>query len=160
MDRNTETSGYSAPDQRKNEYYRNGSRALMRIINIQAVLIFSLTVGLTTYLNDLQSQDRFYAATTDGKIMRITGLLLPNMGRMALSDWAASAASQIMTFGFNDYESRFYQSQKDFTPAGFETFRRAMRQIKLIEDMASLQQIITSSAFRPSRLERGGADRR
>ncbi len=93
---------------------------------------------------------------SDLKIMPMISLHLPNMGRMAISDWAAMAASQIMTFGFNDIDARFALSRKYFTHNGWETFRKAMLQSKLCRQMTDTQQIVTSVPASPPVLKQEG----
>jgi len=156
MERSRLPSGYPDPDQRKNDYYRNGSRTMLRIVNAQAVIIFLLTIALTIYLGTRQNPDHYLAETSDGKVMAMTSLHLPNMGRMAISDWAAMAASQIMTFGFNDIDERFKLSRRDFTTDGWETFRKAVVQTKLIDQMVATQQIVTSVPSSPPVLKQEG----
>ena len=90
MDRNIVSSGYLRPPE-KIEDYRVGARTLMRVINLQALIIFVLTLVLVVYLNTRQNQDRYIAETADNKVMGMSRLSLPNMGRTALSDWVANA---------------------------------------------------------------------
>ena len=137
-------SGYFRPDQGKNDNYRDGAHTLMRIVNIQAVIIFALTLVLAFYLGTQKSHDRFFAETNEGKAMQMASLPLPNMGRMALSDWVAGAVSQIMTFGFNDVDARFAMSRKDFTAEGWDKFRRGVIASHIIDNMMQAQQIVTS----------------
>ena len=156
MDRKIVFSGYFAPDPKKNDYYRIGFHIMMRIVNIQAVIIFVLSIALTVYLATRQNQDRYFAETGDSKIMRLVALPLPNMGRVALSDWVAKSVSEIMTFGFNDVNERFAQSRHDFTSDGWITFSKAVTSSTLIDDMMQLQQIVTSVPESPPILKQEG----
>ena len=116
-------------------------------------------MALTIYLDMRHNPDHYLAETIDEKVAPLASLPLPNMGRMAVSDWAANAASQIMTFGFNDIDARFAQSRKDFTDEGWKTFRKAIIQTKLINDMADAQQIVTSVPSGPPDLKKEGVDK-
>jgi intracellular multiplication protein IcmL len=146
----------AGPDRKKNDYYRKASRTMMLIVRIEAWMVFVIGITLTIYLNTRQDQDHYYAETADLKIMPMVSLHLPNMGRMAISDWAAMAAAQIMTFGFNDVDARFALSQKYFTPDGWETFRKAVIQSKLVEQVLATQQIVTSVPKEPPVLKQEG----
>jgi intracellular multiplication protein IcmL len=143
-------------DRRKNDFYRKAFRTMMLIVKIEASMIVVIGIALTIYLNTRQDQDHYYAETSDLKIMPMVSLHLPNMGRMAISDWAASAASQIMTFGFNDVDAKFAVSQKYFTHDGWETFRKAVIATKLVEEMLATQQIVTSVPASPPVLKMQG----
>ena len=149
-------SGHSGPDPGKNDYYRDASGTMMRIVNIEAVIILGLTFALAFFLGTRQNQDRYIAETGDGKGMQMVALSLPNMGRLALSDWVAEAVSQIMTFGFNDLDARFVESRKDFTEEGWGAFRRGMVASKIIDDMMEAQQIVTSVPASPPILKQEG----
>jgi hypothetical protein len=124
--------------------YRAGVRAMTQIVIIQALVIAGLTVFLFLAITGKEDNNRYFAVTSSGRKMQLQGLPLPNMGRAALSAWAAQSASQIMTFGFNDIDERFAISRKHFTAKGWESFRKAMIAAKVIEDVTKSQQIVTT----------------
>lgn len=136
--------------------YRNGARILMRIVIVQAFILVALSVGLCFFLGTRQSHDRYFAETGDNKVMQMVALPLPNMGRATLSDWVANACAQIMTFGFNDIDERFALSQKNFTPEGWKSFRKAVMMTTLIPDILSSQQIVATVPESPPVLKSEG----
>jgi hypothetical protein len=144
MDSSGVTPEHYGADRKKNDYYRHASRAMMLIVNIETYVILTLSLLIIVFITTRQNPDRFYAETADGKTMHLVGLPLPNMGRIMISEWAAKAAGEIMTFGFNDVDARFGKSRKLFTPAGWETFRKAVVQSKLLDQMAESQQVVTT----------------
>jgi hypothetical protein len=157
VSRDTITSGLSAQVLEKaGGDYRNGARILMRIVIIQAIALVILSIVLCFYLGTRASRDRYFAETGDYKVMQIVSLGLPNMSRQSLSDWVASACSQILTFGFNDIDERFALSQKNFTPDGWKSFRKAVMATTLIQDMLSTQQIMASVPASPPVLKSEG----
>jgi intracellular multiplication protein IcmL len=151
-----QTTGYSGPYRGKNDYYRDGAYMMTLVVNIQAGLIFLLTLVFSVYLCLQENHDRYFAETADGKIMPMSGLHLPNMGRMALSSWAATAASQIMTFGFNDIDTSFAQSRKYFTADGWDSFKKAVMKSKLIDSIMATQQIATAVPLTTPTLKQDG----
>jgi intracellular multiplication protein IcmL len=128
----------------ENNYYRDGFRNMLWIANIQAVIVLVLVIFFAFYVKTAKNEDRFFAEAHDGGEMQMEGLELPNMGKTALSNWVAQAATQIMTFGFNDIDQQFAVSQRNFTAQGWESFYKAMAASKLIENVISAQQIVTS----------------
>jgi intracellular multiplication protein IcmL len=157
MARNSITSGLSAQVLEKaGGDYRNGARILIRIVMFQAFVLVVLSILLAFYLDTRQSRDHFFAETGDNKIMQMVSLPLPNMGRAALSDWVANATSEILTFGFNDIDEKFAQSQRDFTPDGWKAFRKAVIISPLISDMLATQQILTTVPEYPPALKSEG----
>jgi intracellular multiplication protein IcmL len=142
--------------QGKNDNYRDGFYAMVRVVNIQVVIILALVVAFGFFLSTREKTDRYFAETAEGRKMQMAGLHLPNMGRAAMSSWAASAASQIMTFGFNDIDQQFALSRNNFTREGWESFRKAMGASGVVESMMETQQILTSVPESPPTLTREG----
>jgi len=153
MDSKKTIKGYAGPYRGKNDYYRDGAHTLMFIINFQAVIMVLLAITLSIYLCTRQSHDRFFAEIADNKVMQMQSYDLPNMSKVTLGKWIATAASEIMTFGFNDADVRFAQSKNNFTPAGWESFRKAVILSKLAEEIAATQQIATAVPLSPPTLK-------
>ena len=128
----------------EDHYYRSGFRTMSRLVNIQLLIILALVFTLAFYVNKKEDRNRYFAETSEGKRMQMVALPLPNMGKAALANWASLAASQIMTFGFNDIDERFALSRANFTQQGWENFRKAMTASGLIDDVIKAQQIVTS----------------
>jgi intracellular multiplication protein IcmL len=156
MDSTKTTTGYSGPYRGRNDYYRDGAHTLMFIVNFQAVVMALLTIALAVYFCSRESNDRYYAATFDGKAIPLVARSYPNMGNEAISDWAANAASEIMTFGFNDIDVRFAQSRKNFTADGWESFRKGVIQTKLDKAILDTQQISAAVPLSPPILKQVG----
>jgi hypothetical protein len=148
--------GYAGPYRGKNDYYRDGSYILMLLVNFQAIIIVVLTIGISIYLATRKNSDRFFAETVDGKVMPMISLPSPNPGIRARAEWASMAASDIMTFGFNDMDIRLAQTRKYFTPEGWASFGVAMDKSKLTEDMMKTQQIATAVPSAPAKLKKEG----
>lgn len=129
--------------------YREGVKNLMRMVLLQAFVIAGL-MALTVYVvMNVKPQDRYFAETGAGLKMQITGLDDPNMNTAAILSWAATTATDVMTFGFNDIMDRFAKTSKNFTKEGWISFRDAMVQSKTIEGVRAQQQIITSILSEP-----------
>lgn len=128
----------------KNIYYRDGFRNLMRIVNVQAGLILLLVLFLAFHIMSAENQDRFFAQTAEGRTMKMSGLYFPNMGRMARMAWVSQAATQVMTFGFNDIDKKFQESRRRFTPEGWESFRKAVIKSGLVDSVIASQQIVSA----------------
>jgi len=129
----------------RNEFYRDGFRSLLRIAIVQAIVIVCLLIAFVSYVSTSNSQDRYFATTADGRIMQLVPLDRPNMATAALMSWVAQATSEIMTFGFHDYQRRLQQSSRHFTQHGWETFTVALNQSHIIEAIQAAKQVLTAS---------------
>ncbi len=128
----------------RNEFYRDSFRKMMGVAVLEAVTILALLITLVSYINGAKSQDHYFATTADGRIMQLVPLELPNMGTSALLSWAAQAGSEVMTFGFHDYQRRLQYSSRFFTRHGWDTFTAALQQSRVIESVETLQQVVSA----------------
>lgn len=128
----------------RNQHYQTSFKNLLRIIVVQSIMIAALIGIFFFYMHVSRPRDFYFATTHDGRELQLTPLNKPNMQKAALLSWAAQAASEVMTFGFNDYEQRLGRASRHFTAKGFEDFREAMIKSRIIEGVENAQQIVTS----------------
>ena len=129
----------------ENLNYRDGYKAMIWFVKLQTMGIVALICIMYYFIATHENKDRYFAETVEGQVMQMASLAYPNMGREALADWVSQAAVEIMTFGFNDLDERFDISKNNFTPKGWEAFRKAAIDSKLIENVTNNQQIVTAA---------------
>ena len=129
----------------RNQFYRDGFRNLIKIAVLQSVIIVGLILALIVYVNNSNSQDRYFATTADGRIMQLVPLDRPNMSTAALMSWVAQATTEVLTFGYHDYQRRLQQASRHFTKRGWENFTTAMQKAGIIDSVTTLQQIVTAT---------------
>lgn len=129
----------------RNVYYRDGYRNLVKIAIIQSMAIVALIVALTVTIMSSRPQDRFFATTSDGRLIRMIALNEPNMNDAALVSWAARAASDVMTFGFHDYQRRLQEASSYFTRRGWQSFTEALERSRLMEGVTKAQRVVTAA---------------
>lgn len=129
----------------RNQFYRDGFRNLIKIAVLQSIIIVGLILSLIIYMNNAVSQDRYFATTADGRIMQLVPLDKANMSTAALMSWVAQAATEVLTFGYHDYQRRLQQSSRHFTKRGWESFTEALQKAGIIDSVTSLQQIVTAT---------------
>ncbi len=128
----------------RNEFYRDGFRNMMWLAVIEAVAIAGLLVAFISFMNTTKAQDHYFATTADGRIIQLVPLGRPNMNTSALLSWAAQAAQEVMTFGFDDYQRRLQQSSRFFTRHGWQTFASALQSARIIESITALNQVVSA----------------
>lgn len=129
----------------RNEYYRDGYRNIIKLALIQALVVVGLIVTFIVYINIHKGQDRYFATTADGRILQLIPLDQPNMSSAALLSWVSQSATEVMTFGFHDYQRRLQDSSRHFTRRGWESFTTALQRSRIIESVESLQQVVTAA---------------
>ena len=83
----------------RNEYYRDGYRRLQKIALAEALAILGLILVLALTISVTKGKDRFFATTSDGRLLQMVPLDQPNLPTAKLVSWAASSATEIMPFG-------------------------------------------------------------
>jgi intracellular multiplication protein IcmL len=130
----------------RNEFYRDGFRRLLMLAIAQAIVIACVLVSLIAFITTGKSQDRYFATTADGRIMQLAPLDQPgNMTTAALMSWVALATSEIMSFGYNDYQRRLQASSRHFTHHGWETYTGALQASHIIDGMLANKEVLTAS---------------
>lgn len=129
----------------RNEFYRDGYRNLLRLALIQGVIIIGLLLAMYTVIQVHQPENRYFATTEDGRLIPMIALNEPNLSTPALMSWVAQATTEVMTFGFNDYQRRLQESSRNFTRRGWESFTQALQRSRIIEMMDANQQVITAA---------------
>lgn len=129
----------------RNLFYRDGYRNIVRIAIFQALAIVALIAALAITVAVSRPQDRFFATTADGRLIRMVPLNEPNMNDAAIVSWAARAASDVMTFGFHDYQRRLQESSLYFTRRGWQSFTEALDRSRIMEGVQKSQQVVTAA---------------
>jgi len=142
--------------QRRNVYYRDGYRNIIRIANVQVALILVLSGLLMFYVSTSECMDRHFAESLEGRIVQLSALDSPNMEKTTVMNWAVNAAAQVMTFGFSDAEKQFSLSLPLFTTQGWVSFKKAIIASGLIEVMHEKQLIFTSVPSKTAILTKEG----
>lgn len=129
----------------RNEFYRDGYRLALRVAVVQSFVILGLIAAMFYVVKIHQPENRYFATTEDGRLIPMVSLIQPNLSTPALMSWVAQAATETMTFGFNDYRRRLQESSRNFTSKGWESFTRALQGARIIEALEENSQVITAA---------------
>lgn len=129
----------------RNLFYRDGYRNLMKIAILEGMALVALIIALAVTISVSRPQDRFFATTADGRLIRMVPLNESNMNDAALISWSARAASDVMTFGFHDYQKRLQESSSYFTRRGWQSFSEALDRSRVMEGVQQSQRVVTAA---------------
>lgn len=124
--------------------YRDGYKNMFRIALGLVLVILGLLVAVFYRVAYVIPQDRYYAELTGGQRMPLVALPEPYINNALLLDWAAQAATEILTFGFDDVNQRFANSAKYFSPEGLKSFRENFPNSEIFKNSQKFQQVITA----------------
>ncbi|MBP7252925.1 MAG: DotI/IcmL/TraM family protein [Alphaproteobacteria bacterium] len=117
----------------RNNFYRDGYRLMLRISFIQTVAILLLVGGLVVMALSAKVEHVFFATTTDGRIINIVPLNEPFITDGALVAWVAETSKRVLTLSFSDFRQRLQDVAYNFTPQGWETFSKALKDARILE---------------------------
>jgi len=129
----------------RNEFYRDGYRSILRIAALQTIIILALVGAMYFVIEVHQPENRYFATTEDGRLVPMVALSEPNLSVPALMSWSAQAATEVMTFGFNDYKRRLQESSRNFTRPGWGSFTSALEKSRIIEMVETNQQVVSAA---------------
>lgn len=129
----------------RNSYYRDGFRNMIKIVFLESAAIVMLVIALVVTHNMRNPSDRYFATTADGRLVEMVPLNRPNLSQAALLSWVAQAATEVMTFGFHDYQRRLQKASRHFTSRGWESFTAALQSSRILETVQAKQQVVTAT---------------
>lgn len=129
----------------RNEFYRDGYRNLLQLTLVLGLVIIGL-IGCMFFVVKIHQPENIYFATTeDGRLVPMVPLRQPNLSTPALMSWVAQSATEVMTFGFNDFRRRLQEASRNFTRTGWESFTSALQKSRIIEMVEANQQVVTAA---------------
>lgn len=128
----------------RNEFYRDGYRLMQKIAFFEGIAILALVSTLILFMIVTEPQNRYFATTSDGRLIPMVALSQPNLSDAALLSWVAQATTETMTFGFHDYRARLQENSKYFTRRGWESFTSALQASRVIEAVETRQQVVSA----------------
>jgi len=117
----------------RNVFYRDGYRLLLRISIIQGLVIILMVVAIVAMLFSMETRYIYFATTADGRIINIVPLNEPFRERAEITAWGAGKSQEIMRFGYNNFRQNLQQSSASFTPRGWESFTKALKDARILE---------------------------
>ncbi len=129
----------------RNEFYQEGYHNLMKIAIFEGIVILGLVMLSFFVVHTHQPENRYFATTSDGRLVPMVPLSQPNLSNPALMSWVAQAATEVMTFGFHDYRRRLQEASRNFTRKGWESFTAALDRSRILEMIDEHDQVVTAA---------------
>jgi intracellular multiplication protein IcmL len=127
----------------RNAFYRDGYRLMLRISLIQGIVIAVLLACMVA-LAVLASHTRqvYFATTADGRIINIVPLNEPYRSPADVIAWTAATAQNVMRFGYHDYRDRLQQVSSNFTPTGWDSFNKALKDSNILDAIQARKLVV------------------
>src|SRR5262249_2868969 len=85
----------------------------------------------------------YFATTSDGRIINIVPLNEPYRSQADVVAWAAGTAQNVIRFGYHDYRERLQQVSGSFTPTGWESFTKGLKESNTIQACSARKLVVT-----------------
>ncbi len=119
-------------------------QALIRRIRIQSFVILGLIVSLFILIPVLKPIYIYEAMKPTGEKMELVPLSAPNLTDQAILSWSATSITEILTFGFGDFDQRILSQRPSFTSEGWQAFTKAIREEQLRSQFKQRQLVLTT----------------
>jgi hypothetical protein len=90
----------------------------------------------------IQVKEVYFATTSDGRIINIVPLNEAYRSQAEVVDWARSTAQSVMRFDYSDYRDRLQASSSNFTPTGWDSFSKALKDSSTIEAISARKLVV------------------
>jgi len=119
--------------------------SLKKRVYVQTWIIIVLSVILVLIAPIAQPVYMYYARKPDDTIARLIALTMPNMTNRAITSWATTSVTEIMTMGFGDMDVKLPKQKWRFTNDGWEAYVNAFVRQKIGETFKKSQLVLTTA---------------
>lgn len=139
----------------RNEFYRDSYRKVVGALLI-CILVVLMLIGALTYMITNPPMPKYFATTTEGRIMPLVPLDRPNLSASALLQWANTAAIAAYTYNFVNYRQALQSASEFFTPEGWQGFMNALQSSNNLNAVIDKKLVVSAVATgAPVILEQG-----
>jgi len=129
----------------RNEFYRDNYRKVFSALLLMIVVNIIL-LGIIYYQITNPPSPKYFATTSDGKIIKLQPLNRPVIAPQVLLQWASMAAVEAYTYNFANYREAFQNLQNKFTLDGWKNFERALKASRMLETVIAKKLVVTAVA--------------
>ena len=122
-------------------------RRVIRLIRRQLYTIIALVlliIAAAPYIQPIYT----YQARIPGaekKVMPLSGMTEPNLTDRAVLSWVGTSITEILTFGFGDFDQRIFAQRPRFTNTGWESFLKSIRDQNMRSEFKLRQLVLTTA---------------
>jgi intracellular multiplication protein IcmL len=126
-------------------YLKDNSRKIL-IALILCVVVILAQIIVITYVVTHPPEAKYFATSTDGRIMPLIPLEEPNLSQAALLQWANTAATAAYNYDFVNYREALQEASAYFTPDGWNSFMQALNESGSLQNVIDKKLMVTAVA--------------
>jgi len=129
----------------RNNFYRDNYRRLVLSLTI-LLLIITFLIGTIFYQIYNRPEPKYFATTSDGRIMQLFPLSEAMLSPGELLQWTHRAAIAAYTYNFVNYRDAMQQLQNQFTSAGWRYYEDALKISRTLEMVIAKKLVVSAVA--------------
>ncbi len=129
----------------RNDFYRDNYRKVVTALLLSVFIVFILVLAVI-YVVLNPPEPKYFATSTDGRIVPLIHLDQPNLSDAALLQWANTAAVAAYSYNFVNYRQAIQQASEYFTPEGQDTFLAAIKNSNNLEAVVAKKLVVSAVA--------------
>lgn len=117
---------------------------LIKRLNLQSIIIGGVAITFVMAMPAFQTRYYYHSLTPEHEDRYMVPLSMPNLTDKAIRLWAASSVTEILTFGFGDYDTKLITQRERFTSEGWTDFVHSFLTQKIGESVRKSQLVLTT----------------
>ena len=127
----------------RNEFYRDNYRRILAILLFLSS-ISVVMVGLLGFLQLTQSQPKYYATLSNGRIVPLQALSEPTVTSNYIMQWASLAVRAAYNLDFVNYQTQLTSAAPYFTADGWNVFNNALNTSGVLSSLQTNKLIMSA----------------
>lgn len=119
-------------------------KRLVGLVKAQAIAIGALVCVIILGAPVVQTIYKYHAVNPHHDVRNLVPLTGPNLTNEAVLSWATNSTVEILTLGFGDFDRQILSQYYRFTPKGWESFTKAIRDLDLRTTFKNRQLVLTT----------------
>lgn len=119
-------------------------KRLVNLVKTQAIIIGVLVCVIILGAPVAQTVYKYHAINPHRDVRNLVPLTGPNLTNEAVLSWATNSTVEILTLGFGDFDRQILSQYYRFTPEGWESFTKAIRDLDLRTTFKNRQLVLTT----------------
>jgi intracellular multiplication protein IcmL len=129
----------------RNEFYRDNYRKVVAALLLSFFILLILAAALF-YIVTHPPAPRYFATSSDGRIVSLTPFHYPNLSNAAVLEWANTAATAAYSYNFVNYRQALQAAADYFTPEGKQMFFDAIKSSNNLQAVIAKKLIVSAVA--------------
>lgn len=127
----------------RNDFYRDGYRKSLSIIVF--LLISNFLLGFVVLsLYSQKPEAKFFATSSDGRIIPVQPLSVPGLSTAEIVDWTTKAAIKTYSYDFVNYRASLQEVSEMFTGVGWTKFQEALTKSRMLKTVIAQKLVMTA----------------